>query len=91
MEDCDMSDLKHRAVLPFNYRVEFIWTGDGMAVEWEPEVPRIRTRRAWNKFRSAYNEARREFMEMLATTISGSIMIADIDGPMEVVRPGTKH
>ena len=57
-----MSPLKHRAVLPFNYRVEFIWTGDGMAVEWKPEVPGFRSRRAWNRFRAAYNKEQSEFM-----------------------------
>jgi hypothetical protein len=62
-----------------------------MQVEWEPDIPRIRSRRAWNKFRTAYNEARRVFMKMIATTMAGSVLIADIDGPLEVVRPGTKH
>ena len=83
--------IKHRARLPHGFKVEFIWTGDGMAVEWEPDVPRIRSRRAWNKFRRAYDEARREFMTMLATSMSGSIMVADVDGPVEVVRPAARH
>jgi hypothetical protein len=62
-----------------------------MAVEWKPEVPRFRSQRASNRFRAAYNKERSEFMTMLATTITGSILIADLDGPMEVVRPAVKH
>jgi hypothetical protein len=83
--------IKHRARLPHGYAAEFIWTGDGMTVEWDPDLPRIRSRRAWNKFRAAYNRERRTFMELLATTIPGSIMVADTDGPVEVVRPAVKH
>ena len=83
--------IRHRAVLPFGYRVEFIWTGTGTRVEWLPEVPRIRSRRAWNKFRGAYNEACREFTELVATTVNWGVLIADIDGPMEVVRPAARH
>jgi hypothetical protein len=83
--------LKHEAALPFGYRVEFRWNGDRMDVEWDPDLPRIRSRRAWNKFRAAYNKERTEFMTMLATTIKGGVMIADIDGPVEVVQPGTRH
>jgi hypothetical protein len=86
-----MTPLKHGAVLPFGYRVEFQWTGEQMRVEWEPDVPAIRSRRAWRRLRDAYNRERLTFMEMLATTISGSIMVADIDGPMEVVRPASRH
>jgi hypothetical protein len=89
--DFAVNIIKHAADLPLGYRVEFVWTGDKMRVEWLPAVPAIRSRRAWNKFRAAYNAARRDFMKMIATTTAGSILIADIDGSMEIVRPGTKH
>ncbi len=62
-----------------------------MAVAWSPDVPRIRSPRAWRKFREAYNEARRSFLRDVATVIGGSALVMDIDGPLEVVKPGTRH
>ena len=49
------------------------------------------TDRAWRKFREAYNEARRSFLRDVATVIGGSALVMDIDGPLEVVKPGTRH
>ncbi len=76
-----MSTVKHIAVLPLGFTAEFTWTDRGMAV-----APR-----AWRKFREAYNTARREFVTMVATVRGGSALIVDIDGPLEVVKPGTRH
>ncbi len=38
-----------------------------------------------------FNEARREFMRAVATVNRGSTLIVDIDGPLEVVKLGTRH
>jgi hypothetical protein len=54
-------------------------------------VPHIQSPRAQRKFRDAYNAARRAFFTDVATTIGGSVLVADIDGPTEVVRPASKH
>ena len=77
--------------LPFGYTATFIWSPGTMRTEWEPEFPRIRCARARRKFRAAYDEARRQFVTDLARVLGGNILIADTDGPMEVVRPGVKH
>jgi hypothetical protein len=60
-------------------------------VAWEPNPPDIRSNRAWRKFRDAYNAARRSFMTDIATVVGGSVLIADIDGPMETICPASKH
>ena len=86
-----MSTIKHIAVLPHGYRAEFTWAAGVMSVAWSPRVPAIRSPRARRKFRAAYNEARREFMRDVATVVGGSALIVDIDGPLEVVKPGTRH
>ena len=85
--------IRHTARLPHGYEVEFSWAPGTMNVAWSPDVPRIRSRRAWNKFRAAYNTARREFSELVANSIGGrgTIAIVDIDGPIEVVEPPVRH
>jgi hypothetical protein len=35
--------------------------------------------------------ARRSFMTDIATVVGGSVLIADIDGPMETICPASKH
>ena len=78
--------------LLLGYRATFQWSqAAGFKVLWEPDVPCIRSPRAQRKFRDAYNAARRSFMTDIATSLGGSVLIADIDGPMETVRPAPKH
>jgi hypothetical protein len=78
--------------LPHGYRATFTWSpAGGLTVEWEPDVPHLRSPRAQRKFRDAYNAARRAFMTDVATSIGGSALILDIDGPSEVVRPASRH
>ncbi len=86
-----MTPIKHVAALPLGFTAEFTWTDRGMAVAWTPDVPRIRSPRAWRKFREAYNEARRQFMRDVATVNGGSALIVDLDGLLEVVKPETRH
>ena len=84
--------MRHTAALPHGYRATFTWSEtSGLTVAWKPSPPDIRSNRAWRKFRDAYNAARRAFMTDIATTLGGSVLIADIDGPMETIRPATKH
>ncbi len=82
--------ITHTARLLFGYRVTFAWDGS-LRVEWEPDVPVIRSARHRRKFFKAYSLARREFMRDEATTIGGNVGIADMTGEFEVVTPATKH
>lgn len=85
-------EIRHTAKLPSGYEATFIWSAkDGIAVEWNPDVPRIKSPRAFRKFREAYNAARRAFYGDIATCIGGNVMIVDNDGLMEVVSPAPKH
>ena len=88
----DESTITQTATLPHGYRATFTWSqAGGLTVEWEPNVPRIHSPRGQRKFRDAYNAARRSFFTDVATTIRGSALILDIDGPTEVIRPASKH
>ena len=84
--------ITQTAVLPHGYKATFTWSpAAGFTVAWEPDVPHIQSPRAQRKFRDAYNAARRAFFTDVATSIGGSALILDIDGPTEVVRPVSKH
>jgi hypothetical protein len=86
-------EIRQTVDLPFGYRATFRWSrAMGSGVEWEPDVPRnIRSPRARRKLFEAYSAARRSFNQDVATTIGGAILIVDLDGAMEVVRPAAKH
>jgi hypothetical protein len=87
-----MTDFRQVTPLPGGFVVTFHWPAGGvMSIGWEPSLPRFRTSRAARKFRKAYNAARREFVAAVATSLGGAVLIADIDGPTEVVRPQTKQ
>ena len=87
-----MDAITQTAALPHGYTATFTWSrAAGLTVAWEPDVPRIRSERARRKFRDAYNAARRAFFTDVATSISGSALILDIDGPTETIRPASKH
>lgn len=88
----DTTEIRHAANLPFGYQATFIWSkAGGTKVEWNPAVPRITAARAFRKFREAYDAARRSFNQDVATSIGGSILIVDLDGQLEVVKPAQKH
>jgi hypothetical protein len=83
------------ARLPYGYTVTFGYGPDiGLRFEWEPDVPRIRSPRAQRRFFEAYTRERDAFMRDIATMIGGSVMVADVGGPLgsvSVIRPGTRH
>ena len=89
--------IKHTAPLPYGFTAEFSWgPANALRVEWEPDVPRIRSPRRRAKFFEAYVAARREFMTNVATSIGGRFAVIDFAGdgmPIthEVVEPGVKH
>lgn len=87
-----VDSLKHTARLPCGYRATFSYsTTTGMSVAWSPSTPKITAPRAWRRFKASYDEARRTFMTDVATTVGGLVMIVDVDGKSEIVKPGTKH
>jgi hypothetical protein len=90
-----MSDgpIRHTASLPLGFVATFTWTGEGepMSIEWKPTVPRIHSPRHRRRFIAAYEQARREFMRDVATTIGGSVLVADLTGRTELVQPATKN
>jgi hypothetical protein len=83
------------ARLPYGYTVTFGYGPEiGLRFEWEPDVPRIRSPRAQRRFYAAYAAARDEFLAEIAVLINGSVMVADVGGPLggvNVIRPGTRH
>src|SRR4051794_26201095 len=87
------SVFKHTAHLPFGFTAEFSWEpGNEMRVEWEPDVPRIRSPRHRRRFFEAYVAARREFMTDVATSMGGNLAVVDWAGDgmpitLEVVEP----
>jgi hypothetical protein len=82
--------IRHRARCPTGSRsnssgLATAWPWSGSLSAAHPLTARV------EQVSRAYNDARREFMKMIATTMADSVLIADLDGPLEVVRPGTKH
>ncbi|MDW9356158.1 hypothetical protein GOA97_18955 [Sinorhizobium meliloti] len=80
--------------LPFGFVVTFVFTGESMWTNWEPDVPknRIRRPRAKRRLLAAYQDARAEFARDIATMRQGSVLIAEDDGKalnLTVVKPET--
>ncbi len=80
--------LTHTASLPCGYRVTFIYSGRGLAVEWEPDLPNIRSPRHQRKFMKAYQLERDAFMQTVATMLRGKVGVFDLKGNMTVIEPG---
>ena len=70
--------IKHTATLPCGYRVEFSWSTGNMTVAWVPDVPVIRSPRHRRKFFAKYVKARREFLELVALQLGGSVGVLDL-------------
>jgi hypothetical protein len=84
--------ITRTAALPLGYQATFRWTkAGGLNVEWQPTTPCIRSARHWRRLFDAYSAARRQFFRDVATTLGGAVMIADLTGETEVIRPGTRH
>jgi hypothetical protein len=68
-----------------------------LQVEWSPDAPRIERSRPRRKFIKAYQAARRDFFEEVATTTNGTVLVVDSDvnltrmDRMETIRPATQH
>jgi predicted transcriptional regulator of viral defense system len=88
-----MHEHTHTLALPMGYRVTFKFAPatHTLSVEWAPDVPSLSSPRHRRKFFEAYKAARRDFFTNIATTIGGSVRVADLNGETEVMSPGTKH
>jgi hypothetical protein len=91
--------LERNFSLPFGHDATFHWQPDGLKTHWCPDVPSIRKPRARRKFFTAYQVARRSFLEEVAAVIGGRILILDISNTensiravaAEFIREPTKH
>jgi hypothetical protein len=87
-----MKAIEHTAALPFGYTALFRWRDGAAAVEWTPEVPRIRSNRARRKFMEAYAAARRAFYTDVAAVVGGAVAVVDYPGcGFEAVAPPVRH
>jgi hypothetical protein len=89
--------IRHSARLPFNFTAEFSWDGGRMVVAWSPDTPAgFKSRRAFMRLFDAYAAARAEFLELVATSMGGSVGVVDApafkrDAGVTVVRPAVRH
>ncbi len=94
-----MRDTHTRTVsLPLGFKATFSWTRvAGMAVQWEPNAPSIRSPRHKRKFLAAYRAARRDFMQDVATSIGQVVAVIDAGdaaasgASIEAIRPAARH
>jgi hypothetical protein len=90
------SVIEHAFDLPLGYCATFIWRGpdEPIEVHWSPDLPQIRKSRLQRKLLAAYETARRDFFENVATVLGGRILILGADLKAcghEVIVPPTQH
>jgi endonuclease I len=69
-----LNNMVHVAKLPLGYTAHFSWQDSGMKIEWEPEFPLIRSPRQRRKFIEAYQAARNDFAQSVATVLGGAVL-----------------
>jgi hypothetical protein len=75
------AEHRRRVCLPHGYTATFSFSpATGLACDWEPSPPRIRTTRAQRRFLSAYTAERDAFITEVATMIGGVALVADVAG-----------
>lgn len=73
--------ITHSAQLPLGFNVEFQWRSPaGLEVSWKPRPPVIRSPRHRAKFLRAYFAERTAFLEQVALTLGGPVLMVDLDG-----------
>jgi hypothetical protein len=86
--------LERAYSLPHGYSVTFSSNpGQPFEARWSPDVPTIRKARQRQKFLEAYRAVRREFLNEVAATIGGNVLVVDTDQHMtcETILAPTKH
>jgi len=86
--------LERSYALPHGYSVTFCCApGHPFEAKWLPAVPTIRKARQQRKFFDAYRAVRRQFLQEVAATIGGSVLVVDTDEHMtnETILAPTTH
>jgi len=86
--------LERTYSLPHGYSVTFSSNpNQPFEAQWSPDVPVIRKARQRAKFLEAYRVVRREFLNEVAATIGGNVLVVDTDRCMtcETILAPTKH
>jgi hypothetical protein len=64
--------------LPLGFSVTMKWSDGSLGMEWSPSMPtNIRSPRHRRKLLAAYQAARAEYMEVVATVMQGTVMVID--------------
>jgi hypothetical protein len=85
--------------LPLGFRVTIRWSNGSLGMDWSPSVPTdIRSPRHRRKLIAAYQAARAEYMQIVATVIGGDVMVIDthdMDGrenpSAQAISPAKRH
>ncbi|MEH2517804.1 hypothetical protein V1279_003377 [Bradyrhizobium sp. AZCC 1610] len=88
------TSLERSYSLPHGYCVTFCCdAGQSFEARWSPAVPQIRKARQRHKFLEAYQAVRRVFLQEVAATIGGNVLVVDTDRCMtcETILAPTKH
>jgi hypothetical protein len=86
--------IERAYLLPHGYIVTFCCEpSKSFEARWSPDVPQIRKTRQLRKFMEAYRLARREFLQEIAATTGGNVLVVDTDKNMtsETILAPTKH
>lgn len=88
------SSLERTYSLPLGYRVtSYCDAARSFEARWSPDVPKIRKQRQRDKFLEAYQAVRRVFLQEVAATIGGNVLVVDTDRCMtcETILAPAKH
>jgi hypothetical protein len=84
--------------LPLGFSVTIRWSNGSLGMEWSPSMPNIRSPRHRRKLVAAYQEARAEYMEVVATVMGAGVLVIDThdeDGrnnpSAQSIRPAERH
>jgi hypothetical protein len=85
--------------LPLGFSVTIRWSNGSLEMDWSPSVPTgIKSGRHRRKLLAAYQAARAEYMELVATVMGGAVMVIDThdeDGrekpSAQAITPARRH
>lgn len=84
--------LRAEARLPHGYRAIFTWSDQAqLECKWLPDVPRIVQPRQQRKFLAAYERQRNTFLEEVARSIGGPVIVSDMEGNARTIEPGDRR
>ena len=89
-----MTKHKRTVRLPHGFRATFTWSHPySLGIEWEPDVPLIRSPRAQRRFFAAYKSARDDFVREVATMTGFTVGMIDTGDytALTVIDPEARH